>query len=141
MKIPAKIDYACKALVELSQSWELKKPLQVTVIAKKQNIPMNFLTHILIHLKETGLVESVRGNKGGYILSKPPQEISLKEIFEKMGTDTFITEKRKKLSNANIMDIIWDEIDEGMCASLRNLTLENICQRKNIRDKSFTFDI
>lgn len=69
MKISAKIDYACRALlIELGLHWPDNRPMQVSAIAKRQKIPMNFLVHILITLKELGYVDSIRGKSGGYVL-------------------------------------------------------------------------
>ena len=48
MKIIAKTDYACRALLELSLHWPKQEPLQVTAIADNQQIPIKFLIHILI---------------------------------------------------------------------------------------------
>ena len=82
MKISAKIDYACRALLELSLHWPSQEPLQVDQIAQRQRVPVKFLTQILIHLKQVGYVESVRGKKGGYLLRKLPKEIKLNDIME-----------------------------------------------------------
>jgi len=65
MKIPAKIDYACKAIFELAAHWPNKKPVQMQYVAEHQNIPIQFLTQIMIQLKHLGYVESIRGKRGG----------------------------------------------------------------------------
>ena len=85
MKISAKMDYACRALLELALHWPDLTPMQISEIAKRQEIPIKFLVHIMIHLKERGYVNSVRGNKGGYLLAKAPAEIHFGEVIENLG--------------------------------------------------------
>src|SRR6267142_1058623 len=85
MKISAKIDYACRALLELGLHWPNTTPMQVGAIAKHQKIPMNFLVHILITLKEAGYVDSIRGKSGGYVLIKAPQDIRLGDVIKNFG--------------------------------------------------------
>ena len=70
MKISAKTDYACKAIFELVMHWPKPEPLAINVIARSQRIPIKFLTHILLQLKTMGMVESIRGQRGGYLLVK-----------------------------------------------------------------------
>ena len=77
MRISAKIDYACRALLELSLHWPNNIPLQINTIAQNQQMPVKFLTQILLQLKQIGYVQSVRGKKGGYLLAKAPQKIRL----------------------------------------------------------------
>jgi Rrf2 family protein len=70
MKLSAKSDYALRAILELSLHWPKNEPLSLTTIAKRQQIPLKFLSHILLHLKDIGLVHSLRGKEGGYLLAK-----------------------------------------------------------------------
>ena len=84
MKISAKIDYACRALLELALHWPNKEPLPITEIADKEKIPVKFLVHILINLKNLGYIQSVRGNRGGYLLVKNPSEINLLEVIQNL---------------------------------------------------------
>src|SRR2546427_7062657 len=85
MKISAKIDYACRALIELALHWPDRTPLQIRTIAKRQKIPIKFLVHILIHLKQLGLTQSVRGKSGGYVLAQSPTNIKLNMIIKSFG--------------------------------------------------------
>lgn len=75
MKITFKGDYALKALLDLSINYG--KPQTIEDIAKRQDIPAKFLEQILLSLKKGGFVKSVRGKKGGYLLSRGPKEITL----------------------------------------------------------------
>ncbi len=75
MKITSKGEYAAKAVLYLS----LKDPEIVTIqeIAERHNIPLKYLEHILLLLKNAGVLCSRRGIKGGYHLNKQPQLITI----------------------------------------------------------------
>ena len=82
MKLPAKVYYGCKAVLELALRYDNRQPVRLATISGQQNIPTNFLVQLLIRLKNAGLVESTRGASGGYTLAKPPGEISLADVFK-----------------------------------------------------------
>lgn len=79
MRISAKGEYAAKAVLYLS----LKYPKVVTIheVARQHSIPLKYLEHILLALKKAGLLESRRGVRGGYKLSRPPEKISVGEVL------------------------------------------------------------
>jgi Rrf2 family protein len=82
MKISAKTEYACIAMIELAAHYGSTEPVRIRRIAERHAIPPRFLVQILLQLKRAGLVASVRGAAGGYQLIKPPPEISLGQIME-----------------------------------------------------------
>jgi Rrf2 family iron-sulfur cluster assembly transcriptional regulator len=67
-------------MLELSKHYG-KGPMSMTEISKHQGIPMKYLEQIIIPLKKANLVTSVRGPKGGHMLARPPDEISLWDIL------------------------------------------------------------
>ncbi len=81
MKISAKGDYACKAVLELAINHQEGRPMQISEIAERQRIPIKFLEQILILLKQGGITKSKRGAVGGYYLAKEPKEISVADII------------------------------------------------------------
>jgi len=137
MKISAKIDYACRALLELSLHWPNQGPLQVETIAGRQKIPVKFLTQILIYLKQAGYVESVRGKNGGYLLRKLPREIKLNDIMENF-QDT--NNSRDEKSNP-IFNPIWREVNQEFLKAMDKFNFEDICNRKRQSDNTLTFQI
>ena len=139
MKISAKVDYACRSLLELALHWPDQSPLRVNAIAQKQGIPMKFLIHILIGLKERGLVKSMRGKKGGYLLAKPPQEISLSDLLRIFPNETNManSDGRQK----NVTALIWQEINESLFNTMKNINFEDICTRARSHEKNFIYEI
>jgi Rrf2 family protein len=80
VRTTAKADYAVRAAVELA-SLAGEGPVKAEQIAEAQSIPLNFLENILAELRRAGIVESRRGAAGGYLLAKPPEDVSLADII------------------------------------------------------------
>ena len=88
MKLSARTEYACLAMLQLAQDYETGEPVQIRRIAEEHGIPARFLVQILLQLKGASLVVSTRGASGGYRLARPPREISLAEVIDVMeGTE------------------------------------------------------
>lgn len=82
MKISRKGEYALKALIELAINYD--RGITVTLIndvAQRKEIPQKYLEQILLNLKNDGILVSKRGVGGGYMLSRPPESISLGQII------------------------------------------------------------
>jgi Rrf2 family protein len=80
VRISAKTDYAVRAAAELAareDAW----PVKAEAVAESQDIPLNFLENILGQLRQARIVESRRGPEGGYLLARPPAEITLADVI------------------------------------------------------------
>ena len=84
MKLSARTEYACLAMLHLAQEYDGGEPVQIRRIADEHGIPARFLVQILLQLKGASLVASTRGAAGGYRLARPPRDISLAEVIEVM---------------------------------------------------------
>ncbi len=82
MKISAKTEYACIAMLELASQFHSGEPVRIREIAQRHDIPPRFLVQILLQLKGAGLVTSVRGAAGGYQLIVSPEQITLGRVME-----------------------------------------------------------
>jgi Rrf2 family protein len=80
VNVSQKSRYALKAVLELSVRFG-QGPTSISQIAKTQAIPARFLEAILAQLKRGGFVASRRGNEGGYILARPPAEVSVGDVL------------------------------------------------------------
>ncbi|NGX56480.1 MAG: putative HTH-type transcriptional regulator [Candidatus Anoxychlamydiales bacterium] len=79
MKLTLKTEYAFLALLYLARNGNEHK--SVSLIAKAQSIPKYFLEQILLELKKTNIVISIKGKSGGFKLNKPPDQITIAEII------------------------------------------------------------
>ena len=81
MKVSLRAAYGIMAAVDLAMHLGTA-PVQAKSIARRQAIPARFLEQVLHSMKKAGLVSSLRGAQGGYVLSKKPSEVSIAEILE-----------------------------------------------------------
>jgi len=140
MKISAESDYACRALLELALNWPGRKLVQVSVIAKKQNIPIKYLEQILIELKNIGMVESVRGKQGGYRLVKEPRKISLGEVMRKTrGPLLQIADAAEK--RESVFTPIWKETEEAIAKVLDKINFEDIANKAKSTEGAMVYQI
>lgn len=128
MRISAQSEYACRALLELALNWHGRTPVRISVISRRQSIPIKYLEQILIQLKNAGLVESIRGKHGGYRLAKAPYEISLGEVMRKIKGPILQladTATRKK----SVFADIWKEVEDSIVKVLDKINFEDIANR------------
>ena len=81
MKISAKAEYACLAVLALARQGPESSPLHIREISEAFGIPERYLVQILLQLKGAGLVSSTRGVAGGYRLARAATDISLSEVL------------------------------------------------------------
>ncbi len=81
MKLSAKSDYAARAVIGLARRYQSGDSIRVEDLAAEQGIPPNYLVQILIELKSQQIVKSVRGKEGGYLLARPPAEITMADVL------------------------------------------------------------
>jgi len=80
MKLSTRTRYAVRAMIELAQN-ESVRPLQLKIIAKRQDISIKYLEQLMAVLRSAGLIRSVRGSRGGYTLAKAANQIRLSDIL------------------------------------------------------------
>ncbi len=132
MRISARCDYTCKALLELSLHWPRKEPLQIHVISKKQDIPIKYLAQIMVQLKRLGFVNSARGKQGGYNLSISPGNISLGEVIREI-TGPLLPLANSASKKRLVFSMIWGEVEDSMAKVLDKITFEDIANRASGR--------
>lgn len=140
MRVSARCDYACKALLELALQWPNKEPVHISVISEKQGIPMKYLVHILIQLKRMGFVESVRGRDGGYILTRPPSSIKLGEVMQEVGGQ-FLPLGNSARNKDSAFAVIWKEAEAAMADILNGVTFEDIAEKTRAGEKAVIYQI
>jgi Rrf2 family protein len=131
MKLAAKTEYACLAMLELAIRYDLGEPVRVRTIADEHGIPARFLVQILLQLKGAGFVASTRGAAGGYQLIKRPEEISLGQVMAVIeGADGEINcDSADHSAAAQVLVDAWRLVAEAQREALYGITLENLVSR------------
>jgi len=132
MKLSTRTRYGMLAVLELALSYG-QGPLQVKVIAERQNISGKYLEQLIAILKSAGIVRSIRGPHGGYILSKKPNEIRLDEVFTILEGYVTITEC---LEHTEVCSLcadcvtrqLWMEMHRAIMSILESKTVQNLIE-------------
>jgi Rrf2 family transcriptional regulator, cysteine metabolism repressor len=91
VKLSVKSDYAARAVLGLARHVHEAAAVRVEDLADAYSIPANYLVQILIELKSNRIVRSVRGKEGGYLLARPPGEITLGDVIRAIHGRVFDT--------------------------------------------------
>jgi len=139
MRVSAKTEYACIAMLELAAHYGSNEPVRIRRIAERHDVPPRFLVQILLQLKGAGLVASVRGAAGGYHLIKLPQEISLGQVMEVIEGST---EENGQTSSASpdspavkVLMQAWKEVGEMQRKMLNDISLAELLERAKAQDE------
>jgi Rrf2 family protein len=133
MRVSAKTEYACIAVLELASQYKTGEPVRIRKIAERHGAPPRFLVQILLQLKGAGLVASVRGAAGGYQLLSPPEEISLGRVMEVI--DGRFEENNQNASGSSDSPIVkvltqaWKEVAAAQHKMLDGITLADLLER------------
>ncbi|MDS1029132.1 Rrf2 family transcriptional regulator [Bacillota bacterium LX-D] len=132
MKLSTKGRYGLRALVDLA-SYKSKGPVATRVIAERQGISERYLEQLLVSLKQAGLVKSVRGAQGGYILAREPKDIKVGEIIRILEGPIAPVECVSEInpedcvrSETCITKNIWSKLRDAMVEVLDSYTLEDL---------------
>jgi Rrf2 family protein len=130
MKLSKRTRYGVRLMVELANSFD-NGPISIRQIAERQNISVKYLEQIIMRLKAIGPVKSVRGPKGGYMLSLHPSKITIKSLFEIFEGSTGIVECVQNPSECKRVDSclsrkLWVTLDEKISETLSSTTLEDL---------------
>jgi Rrf2 family iron-sulfur cluster assembly transcriptional regulator len=122
-------------MLELSKHFG-KGPVSMTEISKHQNIPIKYLEQIIIPLKRAKLVMSVRGPKGGHMLAKPPDEISLWDVLVLLESSMVLVDcltEKGVCPNISTCPIrpVWGEAYNAMVNFFQKTTLSNVLKRSS----------
>jgi len=138
MKITARVEYAVLALFELALGGA-DSQVQAREISTRQQIPLRFLEQILIQLKKAGLVKSVRGASGGYLLGRDASEISLKDVVEAVEGELTLLDSH--LSADSMVYLVWREVEEDFLEKLSSINIQELVRRKIRQDGVLSYQI
>ncbi|MGN0503200.1 MAG: RrF2 family transcriptional regulator [Ruminococcus sp.] len=130
MKISTKVEFGIIAMIDIAIYSENKEAVTVYSIAKRQNISSKYLEQILTVLRQADLIKGLKGSKGGYIVTRPAEEITVREIIDALdmsilGNVDFSSQYDSALFNA-VDACIWDEMTAYLQKFAENLTLADI---------------
>ncbi len=135
MRITTKGRYALRAMTRLALETE-GRPIPIKKIAEIEELSPEFLEQIFFRLKKEGIVDSVRGPGGGFVLRREPRDISAKEIFDAVGEGVQLTPCSSEDDDCERKDYcivkdVWEEASKYIGAYFSNLSLEDVMKKTN----------
>ena len=133
MKLSTRSRYGTRLMLEMAENYN-NGPMHLMKIANRQGISVKYLEQIIIPLKKAQYVKSVRGPKGGHILAKPPEEITVGEIVALLEEGTSLVECSHNgdfcgRSSSCSTRQIWQEAAQALFAKLESFTLADLLDR------------
>lgn len=146
MKLSTKGRYGTRAMLDLALHYG-EGAINLKEIAERQQISERYLEHLILSLKTAGLVKSIRGSHGGFMLARPPADIKAIEIIEALEgplCPVHCIDDPESCSRAEqcVTRTLWEELNRAMNRVLESRNLQDIVEQhraKGQRDKSMYY--
>lgn len=130
MKLSTRSRYGTRLVLDMAQHHG-GRPIQLSEIAKRQNISLKYLEQIIRPLKKAKYIESFRGSKGGHKLTKAPDRITVGEIVALLEGGDSLTQCNRDPEACDRMDecltrYLWQEASRAMFDHLNNITFAEV---------------
>ncbi|AYE33166.1 RrF2 family transcriptional regulator [Clostridium septicum] len=140
MKLSTKGRYGVKAMVDLAIHYG-NAPVSIKVISQRQNISEYYLEQLFSPLRKAGLIKSIRGAQGGYVLNKAPSEIKVADVMDVLEGPIEIADCIEGAECNNIdccaTRLLWKKIKSSIDEVMENITLQDIVNDyTNIKNKN-----
>ena len=140
MRVSTKGRYGVRFMLDLSQHQE-DGPVALRDIARRQAISEKYLWQVINPLKALGLVSSVRGAKGGFVLARPPAQITIRDIVSTLEGSTALVKcldspETCKRSGTCVAREMWEELEGKMSEAMGAITLQDMIDRQRAKDSA-----
>jgi Rrf2 family transcriptional regulator, cysteine metabolism repressor len=137
VKLSVKSDYAARAVLGLARHYPTGSALRVEDLASGQGIPANYLVQILIEMKAQGIAKSVRGKEGGYLLARPPAEISLGDVLRAVHGQVFDTPALGDTNCAPELRRAWQRLKSAVDEAADEITFQQMLDEGAEKEKMY----
>ena len=126
MRISQKLEYALRALAQLAKRHDGRSLTRLEELAQREAVSPNFLIQILSDLRRAGIVESRRGQAGGYLLARAPESVTLGQVIDAIDPSLLHGSLSEDGESGPALRRIWENIAVNLRADLDGTTLENL---------------
>jgi len=137
VKLSVKSDYAARAVLGLARRYSLGSSVRAEDLAAEQGISGNYLVQILIELKAQRIVKSQRGKEGGYLLARPPGEITLGEIIRSVHGQIFDTPALTDAHCPPELRMAWKRLQKALDDTADAITLQQLLDESDNKEKMY----
>src|SRR6266852_1063654 len=138
MLFSTKAEYGVRLMVELGRRGADPEPVALGAVAEAETLPLSYLEHLVAKLREAGLVTSVRGAHGGYVLARPAREIAMLDVVQALEgpiapMECFHVERDGRVLCSHEADegncatrLLWTRVQGGVTRALSQTTLAEL---------------
>jgi Rrf2 family protein len=126
MKISQKLEYACRALAQLAKRHDGRTLTRLDDLAQREAVSGNFLVQILNDLRRAGLIESRRGQAGGYLLARAPETVTLRQVVEAVDPALLQCSVAGEGESGHGVRKAWEQVSFTVREALDQITLETL---------------
>ena len=137
VKLSIKSDYAARAVLWLSQHYAEGIARTVEEMASEQGIPPNYLVQILIELKSAHIVKSQRGKEGGYLLARPPGQITFGDVLRCIHGEIFDSPALSSPPPPPELRQAWEELRRAVNQTADNITFQQLVDAGQEKGKMY----
>jgi len=137
VKLSAKSDYAARAIIGLARHYQSGESVRVEDLAEQQGIPPNYLVQILIELKSQQLVKSVRGKEGGYLLARPPAEITMADVLRCIHGQIFDSPALSDPQCPPELRAAWKKLQKTMDDAASSISFQKLLDQSADKEKMY----
>ena len=133
MKVSTRTRYGIRAAIELALHYN-QGPLQLRIIAERQQISVKYLEQLVAVLRSGGIVRSLRGAKGGYLLAKAPDQVRMSDIFRCLEGAVVANEPAEGGGTAGrsgdcVAQQLWTQVETAVNEVLESVTLQDLLEQ------------
>lgn len=130
LRLSTKEQYGVRAMYEIARGYP-ETPVTIKEISERQDVSVAYLEQILNKLRKAGLIRSIKGPGGGYILNKSPEKISIASILNELEGPVALTscldpEEGCVRVDSCVTHLLWKALGEQVEAFLKTITLKNL---------------
>ncbi|MEC4684518.1 MAG: Rrf2 family transcriptional regulator [Nitrospirota bacterium] len=138
LRLSTKGQYGVRAMFEIARGYP-DEPVNIKVISERQDVSPHYLEQILNRLRRSGLIRSVKGPGGGYLLTNRPEEISISEILRELEGPVAITSCLNPAEGCVRVDscvthLLWKALGRQIEEFLNTITLADLLSGKSYDD-------
>lgn len=137
MKLSVKSDYAARAVLWLARHYHEGVARRVEDMASEQSIPSKYLVQILIELKSQQIVKSQRGKEGGYMLARPPGEITLGDVLRCIHGGIFDSPALADVHCPPELRWSWKKLQTTLDETANQITFQQLVDQGSAKEKMY----
>ncbi|MBO3460193.1 Rrf2 family transcriptional regulator [Aetokthonos hydrillicola CCALA 1050] len=134
VELSSRLEYAFLALIELADNYKTQNPVKISEIAERHSLPERYLEQILSALRREGIIQSMRGAKGGYVLVREPWKMTLQEAIAIVEGE----EKSREIEGYDGSNVeksviyeIWGQANQASQGIFKRYTIQDLCEKRD----------